>query len=147
MAQENKMSQMIAKHWKSSRDLTLAVAEAMPETGYESKPNDEEMTYGTLMVHIAVAQANYVSRAAGEKNPIVKIDNPSKAAAIKLLNDSYAYCLGKIEAMDDAALGKTVGPAMAAESIWGGFTHTAHHRGQAEVYLRVKNIKPPAYKF
>ena len=26
-------------------------------------------------------------------------------------------------------------------------THTAHHRGQAEVYLRVKGIKPPAYTF
>ena len=27
------------------------------------------------------------------------------------------------------------------------FMDTAHHRGQAEVYLRVKNIKPPRYVF
>jgi len=27
------------------------------------------------------------------------------------------------------------------------FTHTAHHRAQAEVYLRVKGIKPPDYQF
>jgi uncharacterized damage-inducible protein DinB len=27
------------------------------------------------------------------------------------------------------------------------FTHTAHTRGQAEVYLRVKGIKPPDYRF
>jgi uncharacterized damage-inducible protein DinB len=33
------------------------------------------------------------------------------------------------------------------EQLWAAFTHTAHHRGQAEVYLRVKNIKPPGYRF
>ena len=33
------------------------------------------------------------------------------------------------------------------EWLWGYFTHTAHHRGQAEVYLRVKGIKPPDYRF
>ena len=33
------------------------------------------------------------------------------------------------------------------EWLWAYFTHTAHHRGQAEVYLRVKGIKPPDYVF
>jgi uncharacterized damage-inducible protein DinB len=33
------------------------------------------------------------------------------------------------------------------EWLWAYFTHTAHHRAQAEVYLRVKGIKPPDYKF
>ena len=27
------------------------------------------------------------------------------------------------------------------------FVHTAHHRAQCEVYLRVKGIKPPDYTF
>ena len=26
------------------------------------------------------------------------------------------------------------------------YIHVAHHRGQAEIYLRDKGIKPPAYK-
>jgi uncharacterized damage-inducible protein DinB len=26
------------------------------------------------------------------------------------------------------------------------FVHVAHHRGQAEVYLRDKGIKPPSYR-
>ena len=34
-------------------------------------------------------------------------------------------------------------PVLANEALWYTFTHMAHHRGQAEVYLRVKNIKPP----
>jgi uncharacterized damage-inducible protein DinB len=33
------------------------------------------------------------------------------------------------------------------ERLWAYFTHTAHHRGQAEVYLRVNGIKPPDYRF
>ena len=33
------------------------------------------------------------------------------------------------------------------EWLWSYFTHTAHHRGQAEVYLRMKGIKPPTYQF
>ena len=27
------------------------------------------------------------------------------------------------------------------------FVHTAHHRAQCEVYLRIKGIKPPDYTF
>jgi len=38
-------------------------------------------------------------------------------------------------------------PVHAGEALWYTFTHMAHHRGQAEVYLRVKNIKPPAWRF
>jgi uncharacterized damage-inducible protein DinB len=44
-----------------------------------------------------------------------------------------------------------VGPAArnmtGFEWLWAYFTHTAHHRGQAEVYLRLRGIKPPDYRF
>ena len=43
-------------------------------------------------------------------------------------------------------LDKIVGPPArnltGYEWLWSYFTHTAHHRGQAEVYLRVKGISP-----
>ena len=151
LAQENKMTQMLAKHWRTSKDLTLAVAGAMPEADYGFKPNADEMDFGKLMAHMAVAQANYVSRATGDKNPFAMPETVDRAGALKLLENSYDYCIKKIEAMPDDQLSKMVGPegkqVGVAEAIWGGFTHTAHHRGQAEVYLRVKDIKPPAYKF
>ena len=38
-------------------------------------------------------------------------------------------------------------PVLAREALWYTFTHMAHHRGQAEVYLRVRNITPPAWRF
>jgi uncharacterized damage-inducible protein DinB len=31
--------------------------------------------------------------------------------------------------------------------LWAHFTYTAHHRAQAEVYLRVQGTKPPDYQF
>jgi uncharacterized damage-inducible protein DinB len=53
--------------------------------------------------------------------------------------------------MPAANADKVVGPPnrnlTGAEWLWSYFTHTAHHRGQAEVYLRLKGIKPPAYEF
>src|ERR1022692_1891581 len=48
-------------------------------------------------------------------------------------------------------LDSVVGPAerhlTGFEWLWAYFTHTAHHRAQAEVYLRVKGIQPPDYMF
>jgi uncharacterized damage-inducible protein DinB len=38
-------------------------------------------------------------------------------------------------------------PVSAYEALWYTFTHTAHHRAQAEVYLRLKSIKPPQWRF
>ncbi len=53
--------------------------------------------------------------------------------------------------MTDADLQTTVtmrsGSMTKFELFWGGFTHAAHHRGSADVYLRLKGIKPPEYKF
>ena len=150
-AAENPMADMVVKHWKASQGLTIAVAEAMPDKDYGFKPNPEEMSFGEQMIHIGLANASYVARAAGEKSPFTKPEKSDKATAMKVLNDTYEYCLGKISTMSTEAMHKVSGPEgrqmSGFEAIWGGFTHTAHHRGQAEVYLRLKNIKPPTYVF
>ena len=56
-----------------------------------------------------------------------------------------------VASMTAERMDKVVGPPArnltGFEWLWGYFTHTAHHRGQAEVYMRVKNIKPPRYVF
>ena len=53
--------------------------------------------------------------------------------------------------MTDADLQKTASmrgnPVTKFELFLGGFTHAAHTRGQVEVYLRLKDITPPDYKF
>ncbi len=141
----------MAKHWENSKSLSLAVAEAMPANDYSFKATDAEMSFGEQMNHIAQANGSYCSAAMGEKNPITKPEDASKATAIKNLTASYDFCMGGLSKLDDKALQETVnrnGSAVSKfELFWGGFTHAAHHRGQAEVYLRLKGITPPAYKF
>ena len=123
----------------------------MPEDSYSFKATDPEMSFGEQMNHIALANGNYCAAAMGVKNPLTKSDDNSKATAIKNLTASYDFCLDGLSKTDDSALQQTVTRGKATvskfELYWGGFTHAAHHRGQAEVYLRLKGITPPEYKF
>lgn len=152
--------ELMKKHWTTSKEFTLAVADAMPADGYSFRPNQEEMSFGQLMIHIATANAGAFATVAGEKAPALPEslakwrDTPAidKAAAMKLLTDSFDYCLKALGGgVSDDQFAAMAGPEgrqlMGWERIWSYFTHTAHHRGQAEVYLRVKGLKPPAYKF
>jgi hypothetical protein len=61
---------MFAKHWQTSKEFTLAVAEAMPAADYNFKPNDEEMSFGKVMAHIAMANNNRAfATVSGSKAP------------------------------------------------------------------------------
>jgi uncharacterized damage-inducible protein DinB len=152
----------LAKHWKASGDLTIAVAKAMPAESYNFRPNPEEMNFGQLMAHIALANVAACSRASGMPRPEVpdKImawnKDPNKIdidrdMAIQFLTDTFSFCSSAVNSMSPETLSAMVGPEgrqmSAFEVLWSYFTHTAHHRGQAEVYLRVKGIKPPDYVF
>jgi O-methyltransferase involved in polyketide biosynthesis len=63
----------------------------------------------------------------------------------------FAGLLKAVASMTAERLDTVIGPPArnltGHEWLWPYFTHTAYHRAQAEVYLRVKGIKPPDYKF
>jgi len=143
-----------AKHWASSAALTLAVAEAMPADGYDYVPpstvEPKEMSFGALMVHIVQADLNYFGRVSGQKGP-TKPEATDKASIIKFMKEGLDFCSTTAASLSDDQLAKMYGPEgkqmSGMEAMWGGFTHMAHHRGQAEVYLRLKGVKPPTYTF
>jgi uncharacterized damage-inducible protein DinB len=141
----------LVTHWQTSKDLTLAVANAMPDEGFAFKATDAQMSFGGQMNHIAEANSHYCSAAFGEKSTFTKPSDDTKATAIKSLDTAFDYCISGLKKMTDADLPHTVNmhdhPVSKFELLWGGFTHTAHHRGQTEVYLRLKGITPPPYKF
>jgi uncharacterized damage-inducible protein DinB len=154
--------EVLLKHWKTSGEFTLAVAGAMPAESYTFRPTPEEMSFGQLMAHIAMADRNACTQASGLTAPALppaieawakdsaKVD-VSKEAATALVKDIFDFCGRAITEMPAANADKVVGPPnrnlSGTEWLWSYFTHTAHHRGQAEVYLRLKGIKPPAYAF
>jgi uncharacterized damage-inducible protein DinB len=145
---------MFARHWQISKDFTLAVAEAMPAEGYDFKPTPEEMSFGEMMFHLAESNSDSFASAAGTK-ALAKPSGTDKQTVIKFLTDSFDRCAKDWAATTPAQLARTIDIADGAgarqttelEVILWAFTDTAHHRGQAEVYLRLKNIKPPRYRF
>jgi uncharacterized damage-inducible protein DinB len=149
----------LLKHWKVSGELTIAVAEAMPADGYTFRPNPEEMSFGQLMAHISAADLGACANTSGLARPALppKIAEWAKAqdktevdkeAAVAFMKDTFDFCNKAVASMTPALLDKVGARDMTGfEWLWSYFTHTAHHRGQAEVYLRVKGIKPPTYVF
>ena len=161
VAQTN-VKDALAKHWKTSGEFTLAVATAMPADAYAYRVAPEEMNFGQLMAHIGGANLNACANASGLTKPALppkiaewakdsaKVD-VDKESATQFLKDSFAFCEQAIAGMTPERLDSVVGPPArnltGFEWLWSYFTHTAHHRGQAEVYLRAKGVKPPPYTF
>jgi uncharacterized damage-inducible protein DinB len=150
-AQENPLVAKLATHWATSKTFTLAVADQMPAADYSFKPNPEQMSFGEQMAHIATSNGYFFSMLTGEKSPIAKPADYQKATVEKLLGDSFDYCAGILPKLTAEQLHKTYdtpdGKMTGFEIILFAMDHTAHHRGQTEVYLRVKGIKPTDYQF
>jgi uncharacterized damage-inducible protein DinB len=149
--------EMFTKHWQMAKDFTLAVANAMPAEEYKFKPVPEELSFGQLMMHIAAQNSDSCATATGTKplpglSSEARPQDADKQTAIKVLTLSFDECAKNLQAIPPGQWEKEVyrfkgQPVTAGETLWYTFTHMAHHRGQAEVYLRVKNIKPPAWRF
>jgi uncharacterized damage-inducible protein DinB len=152
------MSEFV-QDWKQSRQFTLEVANAMPAEFYSFKPNPEEMSFGEQMVHIAGSNIFRFHQITGAKPPFdfdpAKPPAADKQSVLKLLDQSFDYVIGVLPQITTEQLqrrwhvpswqGRTDPDGRAM--IMNMFVHTAHHRAQCEVYLRVKGIKPPLYTF
>jgi uncharacterized damage-inducible protein DinB len=145
--------------WQISRQFTLDVASAMPAELYNFKPNPEEMTFGEQIIHIAAANLFRFQQISGVKPAFAfdlgNLPPADKPTATKLLEQSFDYVIAVLPQITAEQLKRNFhipswkgrndpdGRAM----ILNMFVHTAHHRAQCEVYMRVKGIKPPDYTF
>jgi uncharacterized damage-inducible protein DinB len=164
MAEDSKLTSVLdmpefVKDWQISRQFTMDVADAMPAEFYNFKPNPEEMTFGEQIIHIAGSNIYRFREITGIKPPLdfdpAKPPASDKASAMKLLALSFDYVIEVLPQITPEQLKHTWhiaswkgrndpdGRAM----VLNMFVHTAHHRAQCEVYLRVKGIKPPTYTF
>ena len=129
------------------------------------------MSFGEQMVHIAQANYGYCAFIADTKSPYgepAKNAKVEKAAAIKDLGGSlspWGSCATPllVDATDDSMIavvfdgleesklsqmhGEGKGIFSTMDVMLGVMIHMTHHRGQAEVYLRLKGITPPEYKW
>jgi uncharacterized damage-inducible protein DinB len=141
-------------HWATARTLAIAVADAMPADQYAFKPNPDEMSFGEQITHIAQANYGYCAFIADAKSPYTepaKDVSIEKVAAIQSLSGSFDYCTKVFDSLTDAQLDQMHGDGdhkfATRDVMLGVMVHMSHHRGQAEVYLRLKGITPPKYKW
>jgi uncharacterized damage-inducible protein DinB len=131
--------------------LSVAVADAMPAEQYSFKPHPESMNFGELMMHIASTNFAFCAGLKDSKPPAdPSISATDKDAVVKFLGDSFSYCSEIIPKLSDAQLSAAHdspdGHLPGREVLLAMYIHVAHHRGQAEIYLRDKGIRPPSYR-
>jgi uncharacterized damage-inducible protein DinB len=138
-----------AKHFGALSKLSIAVAQAMPPDQYGFRPHSESMDFGQLMSHIAIT--NYQFCAGLKDSDPPALPSPTdKNSIVKFLSDSFDYCAAVIPNLTEEQLNKPHsspdGRLPGREILLAMYVHIAHHRGQAEIYLRDKGIRPPSYR-
>jgi uncharacterized damage-inducible protein DinB len=138
-----------AKHFGPLSKLSVSVAEAMPEDQYGFRPHPESMNFGELMAHIATTNYQFCAGLKDTNAPAMPSPHDKKGY-VQFLSDSFDYCSGVISGMTDADMNAVHdspdGRMPGKEVLLAMYVHVAHHRGQAEIYLRDKGIKPPGYR-
>ena len=137
-----------AKHFDALSKLSVSVAEAMPADQYGFKPHPESMDFGELMAHIATTNYQFCAGLKDAEAPAMPSPR-EKDGFVKFLSDSFEYCSDVLSNLSDEQLSKVHnspdGRLPGREVLLAMYVHVAHHRGQAEIYLRDKGIKPPSY--
>jgi len=108
------------------------------------------MSFAEQITH--VAQTNYAFCAGlRDTAPPPDPSGTDKDALVKFLADSFDYCSAAIASVTaeqmDRPHSSPDGRLNGRELLLALYVHLAHHRGQQDVYLRVKGIKPPQYVF
>ena len=101
------------------------------------------------MAHIASTNFQFCA-GLKDTNPPAMPDPKDKDGYVKFLSDSFTYCAkviaaltaGQMESKHNSPDGNLPG----REVLLVRYVHVAHHRGQAEIYLRDKGIRPPGYR-
>jgi len=131
-----------------AKNLTAA-AEAMPADKYSYKPTEQQMTFGTLVEHIANSNNFLCAKLANQAEPSAKIsDKDPKDKLVAALKNSFAYCETALKGVQDSQLGEEVTmwggrKAPKAAALIGLTNDWADHYGLAATYLRLNGILPP----
>lgn len=140
-------------HATIRRNLAEA-ADRMPDEEYAFKPTPQVRSFGEFVGHVVNTNFFFCAQAKGERSPGTTNyeKTTDKAALVKALNDSLAYCDGIYATTTDANFGQMVkiaGPGAGQETARGALlmfntTHNNEHYGNLVVYMRLKGHVPPS---
>src|SRR6266478_8914783 len=156
-AQANPMSIWLRNAYTGNRNNIVRSAERMSEEFYAMRPGaqQEVRTFGQQVAHVATYNFLWCSQAKGEKNPSSgNLDKlTSKAEILKVLNDAFTYCDSAYGALTDASGAEVVDITqengrqtrnLRMGLLTLNYGHNNEIYGSMVVYLRMKNIVPPA---
>ena len=142
-------------HATIRRNLAEA-AEAMTADDFAFRPQLEMRTFAQLLGHVINANAYFCAQATGQPTP-VSVDQEKvtdRAALVKALNDSLAFCdKAYAETTDEnfmqtvdirARAGQKPVPTRRGAVLMFNVTHNNEHYGNMVVYLRLKGHVPPS---
>jgi uncharacterized damage-inducible protein DinB len=137
------------KHFGALGTMSVAVARTMPAEQYTFSPDPGSMTFGELISHIATTNYQFCAGLKDAATPALPAPS-DKEGIVKFLSDSFEYCSDIISSLSDDRLAASHnspdGRLPGREVLLAMYIHVAHHRGQAEIYLRDKGIQPPPYR-
>jgi len=136
-------------------DLTIEVAEAMPENLYLYKPEKDAKPFAQQIIH-----ATYVfdviidGTVMGNKRKFNEPDasRMSKAEVIGLVKKYKKSVLDHLNKIMDRQLAEQVKlfgrvDTSKKECFYFSRDHMTNHRAKANLYIRIAGIKPPAYGY
>jgi uncharacterized damage-inducible protein DinB len=148
------MASVVKSMHATIRRNLVEAAESMPAEDYAFKPTPETRSFGQQIGHVANANFFFCSQAKGEPPPSKENyeRTTDKAALVKGLKESLAYCDDAYTATTDANFNqmvKAAGPNGGGQTARGSVLlfNTAHnneHYGSIVVYLRLKGRVPPS---
>jgi uncharacterized damage-inducible protein DinB len=156
-SQVNPLSGWLRNAYMGNRNNIARTAEKMPEENYGMRPGAQEdvRTFGQQVTHVARFNFLWCSQAKGEKNPapenLEKLT--AKADIMKALNDAFTYCDAAYNSLTDASgaevIETTLENGRQIKNLRMGlltlnYGHNNEIYGSMVVYLRMKNLVPPA---
>jgi uncharacterized damage-inducible protein DinB len=155
VAQSNPVMDSVRHVMQRQQNNLIGAAEEMPAGKYSFRPTPQQMSFGTLVMHIAESNDFLCSRIAGAEEPkqgnVKRKDTDPKDKLVSALKSSFDYCSSALGKVKDSDLGTQVklwgGRQMAKAGAAIGLTNDwADHYSQAAVYLRLNGMLPPSAK-
>ncbi|MEP0365760.1 MAG: DinB family protein [Cyclobacteriaceae bacterium] len=141
--------------WKVTTKNAIDIAEAMPEDLYDYKPNDSSKTFADQIGHIAMTtlylSKGFVNTEWGKYDD-GSMAGKSKDEVVALLKANLEESTKLIAGMSEEASTETIkafGGKMVKRYVALLFIqdHLTNHKAKANLYIRMNDIKPPAYAF
>jgi uncharacterized damage-inducible protein DinB len=145
------LSRVLFNGYNAQKMNLTQSADKVSEADYAFQPTKDVRTFGQMVAHVANSQFSLCAGAKGEPNPNkddFEKTATTKAAIVKVLADSFAYCdtiyltLMDAKALELIKVGQNEVPR--AGRLISNIAHDNEHYGNLVTYMRIKGYVPPS---